>query len=93
MTERFGDHLELFGCGLIAIDNDQVLVAEPASAAARAVADLAHDLLATDFEPDPLRRLGQLVHDSHHPRFAEFAHLTCIPEQSSSVAILVPLEA
>ncbi len=78
-AQRFGDHFELLRGGLIAIDYDQVLVAQPACAAACAVADFAHDLFAPDFEPDTLRRLRELVHDFHHSRFAKFAHLTCIP--------------
>jgi hypothetical protein len=92
-AKRFGDHFELLSGGLIAIYNDEVLVAQPACTPARAISDFTHNLFATDLEPDPLRSLGELFHDSHHPRFAKFAHFTCIPAQSVSVAIAAPLEA
>src|SRR5580698_10033611 len=52
---------------LVAIDNDQVAVAQPANSAPRAISYLAHDAFAADLEPDPLRRFDQFIEHALGP--------------------------
>src|ERR1700722_9455341 len=43
-AQRLGEHFDLIGGRLIAIEDEQVLLAQPAGAAARAITDFAQDL-------------------------------------------------
>src|SRR5712671_6693783 len=73
-AQRLGQHFDLVGGGLIAIDDEQVLLAQPAGAAARAITDLPQDLFATHLDADPLGRFGQLVDQPQNTSGLDFAH-------------------
>ena len=47
---------------MVAVDYDQVLFAQPARPASRAIADFAQNPLAAHFEAKPLSRFGQFIH-------------------------------
>jgi hypothetical protein len=85
----------LIGRRLLAIEDERVLLAQSARAAAGAVADLAQDLFPAHFEPDPLGRFGQFVDQSHKTRRFVFTHRSRYPRRldSDGGAVLLCLRA
>src|SRR5271155_3900461 len=79
-AQRLEQHLELIGEGLSGIDDEKVFFAQPASAAASPIADLAQQPLAPDLQSDAFRRLGQLFDHGCESRAAsQFTHLAHSP--------------
>src|SRR5579872_1788250 len=72
--ERFRDDFELLVRRLIAVDYHHVAVPQPARAAARAIADLAHDALAAHLQPDSFSRFDQFVQHPFRTRICLLAH-------------------
>ena len=59
-AQRLEQHLKLLGRRLSGVDDDEVFFAQPAGAAARAIADLAQQPLAPDLHSHSFGRRRQL---------------------------------
>jgi len=73
-AQRLGKDFDLVGRRLIAIEDQQVLIAQPAGAAPRAITDLAQDLFAPHFESHPLGCFSQFIDQPQNPGSLVFAH-------------------
>jgi hypothetical protein len=66
-AQGIGQHFELLGGGLLAIDDHKVFVAQAAGSAARSIANFTKDPFTAHFEADPSGGIAELINQLKQP--------------------------